>query len=96
MPCHSPTEGVQFAFSVAFSASLSLHSEEINHSQLPTVKQLKQCELGGLFARLFHKKGKGVRVEQVVTEGGKEGCKKEARGAEAAKCRVSTRQAFHS
>ena len=38
-------------------------------------KQLKQCAFGALLVRLFHKKGKGVPVEQVVTGEGRRGAK---------------------
>ena len=63
-------------------AGFSLDPKEINNAQLLTTNTQEQCELGGLLARLFHKKG-------LSGTGGlsREGCKRG--GAESQSLQVS-------
>lgn len=71
--CHWPAYGLGLAL------LLLLAFPPLRRNKLSTAadyKQLKQREPGRLLTGLFHKKGKGVRAEQVVSGGGRRGAKR--------------------
>lgn len=77
MACHWPA--YTFGYGVASFASFPSNSSGIQPSTAADCRQLKQHKLGRLLTGLLHKKGKGVRAEQVVPGGGWRGTKRRCR-----------------
>lgn len=64
---------------VFFCASFPPLKRNEGLSTAADCQQLKQPEFGGLLTRLFHKKGKGAWVKQVVAGGGRRGANRRHR-----------------